>query len=85
MCKYPDIASLFLAKKILLDALSADIPISAVEISYLLELSYKFLDNTEGFSCRKAIISRAPVEADEVEVIMPEGLLGMAEQIRHTK
>ena len=36
---------------------------------------YKFLKNTERYKCRKAIISKVPIETDEIEVITPEEIL----------
>lgn len=33
---------------------------------------FKFLKNTERYNCRKAIISKVPIETDEIEIITPE-------------
>jgi AAA+ ATPase superfamily predicted ATPase len=41
----------------------------------------KFIINTEKFECRKALISRVPVETEEVEVITPKELLKMASDL----
>jgi len=38
----------------------------------------KFITNTEKFDCRKALVSRVPFEAKDVEVITPKELLKMA-------
>jgi hypothetical protein len=35
----------------------------------------KFITNTEKFHCRKALVSRIPVETEEIEVLTPGDLL----------
>lgn len=42
----------------------------------------KFLRNCEAFKCRKALISKVPLDTDELEVLTPDKILEMARALR---
>jgi len=54
-------------------------PVFVGEVKWTKKVSmrdvYRFLDNTEGFRCCKALITKTPLKTDEVEVITPGDLL----------